>query len=171
MDRFSRRKVLLGSAAAAGALGWPRISVRAAPPPPESITPQLIEAARKEGKLTWYTSVDLPVAEVIAKAFEGKFAGIAVRIDFNAQPVQGHSQLAIVCADRPGLLAAVAHLFRECRIRVHDARIATFGERVEDFFLISDENDGVLGAPARVQLRAALLSLLDNTEVLRHGSA
>ena len=28
----------------------PRISVRAAPPSPESITPQLVEAARKEGK-------------------------------------------------------------------------------------------------------------------------
>ena len=81
MERPTRRKVLLGSAAAAGALGWPRISVRAAPPSPESITPQLIEAARREGKLTWYTSVDLPVAEIIAKSFEGKFAGVAVRIE------------------------------------------------------------------------------------------
>ena len=45
----TRRQVLVGSAAAASALGWPRASVRAAPPSPESITPQLIEAARKEG--------------------------------------------------------------------------------------------------------------------------
>jgi iron(III) transport system substrate-binding protein len=79
--RPTRRAVLLGSAAAAGALGWPRASVRAAPPAPESITPQLIEAARSEGKVIWYTSVDLQVAEAIAKSFEAKFAGVAVRIE------------------------------------------------------------------------------------------
>ncbi len=83
MPRFrpTRRAVLLGSAAAAGALGWPRVSVRAAPPAPESITPQLIEAARSEGKVIWYTSVDLQVAEAVGKAFEAKFAGVAVRIE------------------------------------------------------------------------------------------
>jgi iron(III) transport system substrate-binding protein len=81
MDRPTRREVLLGSAVAVGALGWPRVSVLAAPPAPESITPQLIEAARKEGKVNWYTSVDLPVAEIISKAFEAKFPGIAVRVE------------------------------------------------------------------------------------------
>ena len=83
MSKFkpTRRQVLVGSAAAASALGWPRASVRAAPPSPESITPQLIEAARKEGKISWYTSVDLPVAETISKAFEAKFSGIAVRVE------------------------------------------------------------------------------------------
>jgi len=55
--------------------------VRAAPPSPESVTPQLIEAARKEGKVIWYTSVDVQVAEAISKAFEAKFPGIAVRVE------------------------------------------------------------------------------------------
>jgi len=94
---------------------------------------------------------------------------IPLRIEFSAQPVRGRSQLAIVCADRPGLLAAVAHLFRECRIRVHDARIATFGERVEDFFLISDENDAALDAQACAALRAALVQRLEHGEERRHG--
>jgi iron(III) transport system substrate-binding protein len=79
--RPTRRAVLLSAAATAGGLGWPRVSVRAAAPPLETITPQLIEAARKEGKVIWYTSVDLPVAEAVAKAFEAKFAGVAVRIE------------------------------------------------------------------------------------------
>jgi iron(III) transport system substrate-binding protein len=79
--RPTRRQVLLGSAAAASALSWPRASVRAASPSPESITPQLIEAARKEGKVIWYTSVDLQVAATISKAFEAKFPGIAVRVE------------------------------------------------------------------------------------------
>jgi iron(III) transport system substrate-binding protein len=81
MNKPTRRQVLLGSAAAASALSWPRVTVRAAPPSPESITPQLIEAARKEGRVSWYTSVDLQVAEAISKAFQLKFPGIVVRVE------------------------------------------------------------------------------------------
>jgi iron(III) transport system substrate-binding protein len=81
MNKPTRRKVLFGSAAAASMLSWPRATVRAAPPPPESITPQLVEAARKEGKVIWYTSVDLQVAEAISKAFQVKFPGIVVRVE------------------------------------------------------------------------------------------
>jgi iron(III) transport system substrate-binding protein len=46
-----------------------------------TVTPQLIEAAKKEGRAVWYTAVDLPVAERIAKAFEAKYPGIAVRVE------------------------------------------------------------------------------------------
>ncbi|HZP66467.1 MAG TPA: [protein-PII] uridylyltransferase [Rudaea sp.] len=97
---------------------------------------------------------------------------IAVRVEIGAAPVGGRSQLALVCADRPGLLAAVASLFRERRIRVHDARIATFGERVEDFFLISDERNEPLATAEREELRAALRSLLeDATGSAPHAAA
>jgi iron(III) transport system substrate-binding protein len=50
--------------------------------PATAITPQLIETAKKEGKVVYYTSIDLPIAvERIAKAFEAKFPGIAVRVE------------------------------------------------------------------------------------------
>ena len=55
--------------------------IRAAAPPAEAVTPALIEAAKKEGKVVWYTSVDLPLAEKVAKAFEAKYPGIAVRVE------------------------------------------------------------------------------------------
>ena len=55
--------------------------LRAAAPPATAITPTLIEAAKKEGKVVWYTSVDLPLAERIAKSFEAKFPGIACRVE------------------------------------------------------------------------------------------
>jgi iron(III) transport system substrate-binding protein len=78
-NRITRRHVLAaGAGAATGAFAVP---VRAAPPEPQKITAQLIEAAKKEGKLTWYTSVDLPLAEKVAKAFEAKFPGVAVRVE------------------------------------------------------------------------------------------
>jgi iron(III) transport system substrate-binding protein len=77
---LSRRDVLKGSTALA--LGTVFASAaRAAAPPAETITPQLIEAAKKEGKVVWYTAIDLAVAERIAEAFKGKFPGIEVRVE------------------------------------------------------------------------------------------
>jgi iron(III) transport system substrate-binding protein len=76
---ISRRHLLQGSALlAAGAITTP---VRGALPEAEKITPALIEAAKKEGKLSWYTSVDLPVAERIGKAFETHYPGIKVKVE------------------------------------------------------------------------------------------
>src|SRR5712691_6001398 len=78
---FSRRDILQGSAAVAvGAVATPA-KVLAAAPPATAITPQLIEAAKKEGKVSYYTSIDLPIAERIAKSFEAKFPGISVRVE------------------------------------------------------------------------------------------
>jgi iron(III) transport system substrate-binding protein len=78
--RLSRRDVLAGTGALlAGAAFSTRVV--AAAPPPEPVTPALIEAARKEGQVIHYTSTDLPVAEKLAKAFEAKYPGIAVRVE------------------------------------------------------------------------------------------
>src|SRR2546430_17594703 len=78
--RISRRTVLKGSTALlAGAAFSSRVMASA--PPPEPVTPALIEAAKKEGQVIYYTSTDLPVAEKLAKAFEAKYTGIAVRVE------------------------------------------------------------------------------------------
>jgi iron(III) transport system substrate-binding protein len=79
-NRFSRRDVLKATGAVA-ASGMFATSVRAAAPPATAITPELIEAAKKEGKVIYYTSIDLPLAEKIAKSFEAKFPGVAVRVE------------------------------------------------------------------------------------------
>ena len=54
---------------------------------------------------------------------------------------QKHTLLEVVTADRPGLLAVIGQIFVEYGIRLHNARITTLGERVEDIFIIS-QNDG-----------------------------
>src|ERR1700716_4572294 len=77
---ISRRGMLKGSGALlAGAAFSTRVMADA--PPPEPVTPALIEAAKKEGQVSYYTSTDLPVAEKLAKAFEAKYPGIAVRVE------------------------------------------------------------------------------------------
>ena len=78
--KISRRDALK---ATGGLLAGAALSTRvlADAPPPEPVTPALIEAAKKEGQVVHYTSTDLPVAEKLAKAFEAKYPGIAVRVE------------------------------------------------------------------------------------------
>ena len=78
--KISRRDLMIGtSALAAGSMF--STQVLSAAPPASAVTPALVEAAKKEGKVVWYTSVDLPLAEKIAKSFEAKYPGVAVRVE------------------------------------------------------------------------------------------
>jgi iron(III) transport system substrate-binding protein len=79
-SKFSRRDVLKGSTALIAGTVFAE-PVRAAPPPPEAITPALIAAAKKEGKVAFYTAMDLAFAGRLGKTFEEKFPGIAVRVE------------------------------------------------------------------------------------------
>src|SRR5467141_3306595 len=77
--RLSRRDLVKGSAA----LGLTAFAapLKAAAPEPVAVTPQLIEAARKEARVILYSSMDLPVGEKLGKAFEAQYPGIAVQIE------------------------------------------------------------------------------------------
>src|SRR5215218_1922665 len=77
---LSRRDMLKAGTALTAATLFAE-PIRAAAPPAEAVTPALIEAAKKEGKVVYYTSIDLPLAEKIAKAFEAKYPGVAVRVE------------------------------------------------------------------------------------------
>ena len=77
---WSRREVLKTSTALAAGVLFAE-PVRAAAPAPRGVTPTLIEAARKEGKLSYYCALELNVAERLAKTFEAKYPGIAVRVE------------------------------------------------------------------------------------------
>jgi len=54
----------------------------------------------------------------------------------------------------------VAQVLVACETRVHDARIATFGERVEDFFQLTDRSNAALDEAHQQRLRQALLARL-----------
>jgi iron(III) transport system substrate-binding protein len=78
--KWSRRDVLEASAAIAVGTLFAE-PARAAAPSPTSVTPELIEAARKEGKVAYYSALELNTAERLGKAFEAKYPGIAVRVE------------------------------------------------------------------------------------------
>jgi iron(III) transport system substrate-binding protein len=78
--KFTRRDLLIGSSALTigGAFATRVVS---AAPAASSVTPALIAAAKKEGKVVWYTSIDLKVSEEIAKTFEAKYPGVKVQVE------------------------------------------------------------------------------------------
>src|ERR1700730_3369464 len=78
--KWTRREVLKSSTAVAAGVLFAD-PIRAGAPPPTSVTPALIEAARKEGSISYYSALELNVAERLAKAFEGKYSGISVRVE------------------------------------------------------------------------------------------
>ncbi len=54
----------------------------------------------------------------------------------------GLTTLEITATDRPGLLSAIAETLVALDLRLLDARIATFGQRVEDVFMIGQDTSG-----------------------------
>lgn len=85
----------------------------------------------------------------------------APRIELFDIDEERRTLLNLVAPDRPGLLADVAHVLRDQQLRVQDARIATFGERAEDQFQLTDRHDHPLTETSRQALRAALIACLD----------
>ena len=49
--------------------------------------------------------------------------------------------MEVIASDRPGFLSAVGIALAGCDARLHGAKIATYGSRVEDIFFITDKND------------------------------
>jgi [protein-PII] uridylyltransferase len=75
-----------------------------------------------------------------------------------------HTVVDIQTLDRPGLLARIGRIFADFRLLVHNARIATLGERAEDVFFVTDQTGEPVSDPELCeQLRAKLTSELDDT--------
>ncbi|HEY2185281.1 MAG TPA: extracellular solute-binding protein [Xanthobacteraceae bacterium] len=76
---FSRRDLLEFSTASAVATVF-AAPLRAAAAETTAVDQALIQAARKEGVVAFYTAMEIPVAETLAKAFQARYPGIAVRV-------------------------------------------------------------------------------------------
>jgi iron(III) transport system substrate-binding protein len=47
----------------------------------QATTPAMVAAAEKEGKVVWYTAVDVKVAEAVAKAFRAEYPNIPLEVE------------------------------------------------------------------------------------------
>lgn len=78
------------------------------------------------------------------------------RVTLNSSMDNKYTVVEIETTDRPGILAQIGKSFIACDISVHNAKINTLGERVDDVFFITDTQ----GAP---------LSELEHIEMLTNS--
>jgi iron(III) transport system substrate-binding protein len=57
------------------------LALGAAAPAPSPVTPDLVAAAQKEGRVVLYTSIELRLAERLGHAFEAKYPGVTVQVE------------------------------------------------------------------------------------------
>ncbi len=73
-----------------------------------------------------------------------------------------YTSIEIISPDRPGLLATLASIFANHKVQLLNAKIATFGDRVEDVFYVTDENgDKILNQAKLDQLSLDIREQLD----------
>ena len=66
---------------------------------------------------------------------------IPTDITFSSDIVNNRTIMELVAADRPGFLAYIGKTLIQCKTRLHNAKISTMGERIEDIFYITDLNN------------------------------
>jgi len=86
---------------------------------------------------------------------------ITTRVNFILSADGRQTVLEVRAQDRPGLLYQVALALQQCQVRLVTAKIATYGERAEDYFFVSDRNGEPLTDPAQQEcLQTAIATRL-----------
>ena len=96
-----------------------------------------------------------PRAQNLRRAGRGRLRhfDIPSEVSFHPDDGKGRSLVEVVTADRPGLLARIGVAFAECGVRLQNAKIATYGERAEDVFFITDRRNRPLDPEAKERVR------------------
>jgi [protein-PII] uridylyltransferase len=82
-----------------------------------------------------------PEAHYRSRSRAQKHFEVETKVRLEQLPGKDITSLNIITTDRPGLLAGIAQAFVECDIRIHNARISTAGEKANDTFHITDNQD------------------------------
>lgn len=67
--------------------------------------------------------------------------------------------LFLIASDRPGLLAHISQIFLSEKIHLHNAKITTAGERVEDMFYITNQQEKVLDVSEQERISDKLMAI------------
>jgi len=59
--------------------------------------------------------------------------------------------MEVTASDRPGFLSQIGVALNFCGVRLHGAKIATYGERVEDIFYITDKQKNIITEPLKFE--------------------
>ncbi|MCW8900997.1 MAG: [protein-PII] uridylyltransferase, partial [Gammaproteobacteria bacterium] len=66
------------------------------------------------------------------------------QVSFEENEIQNQTLMKVIAYDRPGLLSKIGAAMHACNVTLHKAKIATFGEKAEDIFFITDINGNMI---------------------------
>ncbi|MCK4864921.1 MAG: [protein-PII] uridylyltransferase [Gammaproteobacteria bacterium] len=85
------------------------------------------------------------------------------RVNFENNEIQNQTIMKVVAYDRPGLLSQIGSAMHACGVTLHKAKIATFGEKAEDiFFITNNEGNSVTDQEQLECLEQTIIEGLDN---------
>lgn len=85
---------------------------------------------------------------------------VPLKIRFLHTEKKDQTELELITLDKPGLLASISDIFSQQKLNLINAQIATNGEKVEDFFILTDQNGKALDTTQRRQLQLKLEMVL-----------
>ena len=86
---------------------------------------------------------------------------IETKVIFREDTNNNRTEMEVITGDRPGLLARISKGLMECETVLQNAKIATFGERAEDIFYITNNENLPLDTESRKCLEETITRLLD----------
>ncbi len=100
-----------------------------------------IKNALRQGLL----SLDKP-AKVVnkIKPRQMRHFSVPTRVYFSTDEKNRRTIMEVSANDRPGVLSSIGMALACCGARLQGAKIATYGERIEDIFFITDTNNDVI---------------------------
>jgi len=87
---------------------------------------------------------------------------IPTEVTISNDAITQKTLIELISPDRPGLLARIGSIFLEFGLSLHNSKIATLGERVEDIFYVTDQEGRPLSDPELCQkLQQTICDQLD----------
>ncbi|MCU7799550.1 MAG: [protein-PII] uridylyltransferase [gamma proteobacterium symbiont of Lucinoma myriamae] len=86
-------------------------------------------------------------------------------VHFDEDLENNQTLMTITASNRPALLSHIGQALIECHVHLDNAKISTFGEKVEDVFIIRDENKQIITDIKKQEaIRRAIIRLVDEME-------
>lgn len=85
---------------------------------------------------------------------------IKTKIYFTRDEVNQRTVMEVITADKIGLLSSIGLALSKYNLRLHGAKIATYGTRAEDIFFITDKSGGTVAPAILADLENYLVALI-----------
>ena len=106
----------------------------------------------------------LPAASQRISRSQKQFS-FETKVQFDEDLENNRTVVTITASNRPALLSRIGQALVECHVYLDNARISTFGEKVEDVFVIRDENQQIItDIKTQEKIRRKIIQLTDEME-------